>query len=66
VRTVQVFARSDAAQLAELVARVDAGELKIDVAERRPLADLAAVHDQAAAGKLADKTILTPEPQEQK
>src|SRR5690606_26182869 len=27
VRTVQVFARSDAAQLAELVKRVDAGEL---------------------------------------
>ena len=60
VRTVQVFVRSDAAQLAELVARVDAGELKIDVAERRPLADLAAVHDQAAAGRLAGKTVLIP------
>ena len=60
VRTVRVFVRSDAAQLAELVARVDAGDLKIDVAERRPLADLAAVHDQAAAGRLAGKTVLTP------
>jgi NADPH:quinone reductase-like Zn-dependent oxidoreductase len=65
VRTVRVFARSDAAQLAELVARVDAGDLKIDVTERRPLADLAAVHHQAAAGKLAGKTVLIPEPQEQ-
>ena len=62
VRTVKVFARSDAAQLAELVARVDTGELKIDVAERRPLTDLAAVHDQALAGRLPGKTILTPEP----
>jgi NADPH:quinone reductase-like Zn-dependent oxidoreductase len=60
VRTVQVFMRSDAAQLAELVARVDAGALQIDVAQRRPLADLAAVHDEAAAGRLAGKTVLTP------
>ncbi|TCN34408.1 NADPH:quinone reductase-like Zn-dependent oxidoreductase [Kribbella sp. VKM Ac-2500] len=60
VRTVRVFTRSDPAQLAELVTRVDAGDLKIDVAERRPLTDLAAVHDQAAAGRLPGKTILTP------
>ena len=62
VRVVSVFARSDAAQLAELVARVDAGELHIDVAQRRPLTGLAAVHDQAVAGRLPGKTILTPEP----
>jgi NADPH:quinone reductase-like Zn-dependent oxidoreductase len=61
VRTAQVFVRSDAAQLAGLVARVDAGGLKIDVAQRRPLAGLPAVHDQAAAGQLPGKTILTPE-----
>jgi NADPH:quinone reductase-like Zn-dependent oxidoreductase len=60
LRTVRVFARSDAAELAELVARVDVGDLEIEVAERRPLADLAAVHDQAAAGRLAGKTVLTP------
>ena len=60
MRTVRVFVRSDASQLAELVARVDAGVLEIEVAERRPLADLAAVHDQAAAGRLAGKTVLTP------
>lgn len=60
VRTVRVFARSDASQLAKLVARVDAGVLQIEVAERRPLTDLAAVHDQAAAGRLAGKTVLTP------
>ncbi|HEX6231525.1 MAG TPA: NADP-dependent oxidoreductase [Jiangellaceae bacterium] len=60
VRTVRFFVRSDAAQLAELVALVDAGDLKIDVAARRPLADLAAVHDEAAAGRLPGKTILIP------
>ena len=60
VRTVRMFARSDAAQLAELVALVDGGDLKIDVAQRRPMTDLAAVHDQAAAGRLAGKTVLTP------
>jgi NADPH:quinone reductase-like Zn-dependent oxidoreductase len=60
VRTARVFARSDAAQLAELVARVDAGKLTIDVAQRLPLTDLPAVHDQAAAGQLPGKTILTP------
>jgi NADPH:quinone reductase-like Zn-dependent oxidoreductase len=60
VRTLQVFVHSDAAQLTELVARVDAGDLRIDVAQRRPLTDLAAVHDEAWAGRLAGKTVLTP------
>ena len=60
VRVQQVRVRSDAAQLAGLVSRVDAGELAIDVADRRPLADLAIVHDRAVAGQLAGKTVLVP------
>jgi len=36
VRTTRIFVRSDTDQLAELVARVDAGDLKIHVAARRP------------------------------
>ncbi|HEX6450554.1 MAG TPA: NADP-dependent oxidoreductase [Trebonia sp.] len=60
VRVVPVFARSDAAQLASLVARVDAGDLTIDVAARRPLTELAAVHDEAVSGKLAGRTVLVP------
>ena len=61
VRTARVFAHSDASQLAGLAALVDAGELRIDVAARRPLADLAAVHDEAADGRLAGKTVLIPD-----
>jgi NADPH:quinone reductase-like Zn-dependent oxidoreductase len=56
-----IFARSGADRLADLVARVDAGDLRIEVADRRPLADLAAVHDDAVAGRLAaGKTVLIP------
>ncbi|HVV11329.1 NADP-dependent oxidoreductase [Amycolatopsis sp.] len=60
VRTAHVQVRSDAALLAGLVSRVDAGTLRIDVAGRRPLADLAAVHDEAASGRLKGKTVLIP------
>lgn len=60
VRTVQVFVDSSTDQLAELVTRVDAGDLKIHVAQRRPLAELRAVHDEAAAGRLPGKTVLIP------
>ncbi len=45
VRTQRMFVRSDATQLADLVGRVDAGHLQIDIADRRPLTDAAAVHD---------------------
>jgi len=60
VRVVSVSVRSDATQLAELVARVDAADLKMHVAGRRPLTDLAAVHDEAVTGQLAGKTVLIP------
>jgi NADPH:quinone reductase-like Zn-dependent oxidoreductase len=60
VRTQRVFVRSDAAQLAGLVGRVDAGELHIDVADRRPLAEVAAVHEESDAGRLPGKTLLIP------
>lgn len=60
VRTQRVFVRSDTTQLAELVHRVDAGELHIDVADRRRITEAAAVHAAADAGRLPGKTILTP------
>jgi NADPH:quinone reductase-like Zn-dependent oxidoreductase len=60
VRGVDVFVRSDAGQLAHLVALVDRGELRIDVAERVPLADLADVHARAAKGALPGKVVVLP------
>ncbi|GAB3566443.1 NADP-dependent oxidoreductase [Amycolatopsis endophytica] len=60
IRTARVFVLSKPGQLAELVTRVDHGELHIDIADHRPLADLPAVHDEAASGRLAGKTVLTP------
>ncbi|WP_433234721.1 NADP-dependent oxidoreductase [Actinomadura nitritigenes] len=60
VRGIDMYVRSDAEQLSELVARVDRGELTIDVAERVPLADLPSVHARAAAGTLSGKVIVLP------
>ena len=60
VRSQRVFVNSDAAQLANLVRRVDAGQLEIDVADRRPLSEIASVHDSSDAGRLPGKTILIP------
>lgn len=58
VRGIDLFVRSDATQLSRLVARIDAGELRVDVAQRVPLAELPAVHAQAAAGALPGKTVI--------
>ena len=58
VRAVGVFVRSDAEQLSRLVALVDGGELRVDVAERFPLAELAHVHAKADAGDLSGKVIV--------
>jgi NADPH:quinone reductase-like Zn-dependent oxidoreductase len=60
VRGVGVFVRSDAEQLSRLAAMVDRGELRVDVAERVPLAELPAVHTKAATGALPGKVIVLP------
>lgn len=60
VRGVDVYVRSDAGQLSELVARVDRGELAVDVAERVPLKELPSVHARATAGALPGKVIVLP------
>ena len=58
VRAVDVFVRSDAELLSRLVELVDRGELRIDVAKRVPLAELAAVHAEAATGALRGKVVV--------
>src|SRR3954469_15743815 len=60
VRGIDLFVRSDADQLAQLVALTDRGELRVDVARRVPLAELPAVHAEAAAGTLAGKVVVLP------
>ncbi|GAA2624337.1 NADP-dependent oxidoreductase [Paractinoplanes durhamensis] len=62
VRGIDLFVRSDAAQLSHLVALADSGELSVDVARRVPLAELPAVHAQAAAGSLHGKTVIVASP----
>ncbi|MCE0764735.1 NADP-dependent oxidoreductase [Pseudonocardia kujensis] len=58
VRGIDLFVRSDAAQLAELVARVDRGELTVDIAERVALGDLPSIHRRAADGDVAGKVVV--------
>jgi NADPH:quinone reductase-like Zn-dependent oxidoreductase len=64
VRTAGVFveAKTDQlAQLAQLVALVDSGELAVDVSRRVPLSELPAIHAQAAAGELHGKVVAVPD-----
>ena len=42
------------------MALVDGGELRVDVAERVPLAELPALHARAAAGPLPGKVVILP------
>ncbi|SFW78781.1 NADP-dependent oxidoreductase [Amycolatopsis australiensis] len=60
VRGIDLFVRSDARQLAKLVELADRGELRVDVAERVPLAELAALHARAAEGTVHGKVVVLP------
>lgn len=60
VRGVGVFVRSDAGQLAELVGMVDAGELRVEVAERVGLDQLADVHARFNESGLPGKVVVVP------
>jgi NADPH:quinone reductase-like Zn-dependent oxidoreductase len=60
VRGIDLFVRSDSAELAELSARVDRGELTVDIAERIPMAELASLPTRAGDGSLAGKVIVLP------
>jgi NADPH:quinone reductase-like Zn-dependent oxidoreductase len=62
VRGIDLYVRSDAAQLSQLVALVDRGELRIEVARRVPLAELPALHAEAAGGTLPSGKIVVVAP----
>jgi NADPH:quinone reductase-like Zn-dependent oxidoreductase len=59
VRGVDVVTRSDAKDLARLVELIDAGDLRVDVAERVPLNELATIHARSEAGDLSGKVVIT-------
>jgi NADPH:quinone reductase-like Zn-dependent oxidoreductase len=58
VQGIDLFVRSDADQLADLVARVCTGELLLDVTHRVALADLPALHARADAGTFLGGVVV--------
>jgi NADPH:quinone reductase-like Zn-dependent oxidoreductase len=60
VRCISMRVRSDAAQLASIVGRVDAGDVKVDVSATYALDDIARVHQLGAAGDFRGKVLLVP------
>jgi NADPH:quinone reductase-like Zn-dependent oxidoreductase len=59
VRTISMYVRSDAAQLAGIARLIDAGTVKVGVAGRYPLAETAKVHELSAADRLRGKVVIT-------
>ncbi len=60
VRTISMFVRSDAGQLATIVGKVNDGSLRVDVSATYPLSEIATVHELSAAGKTRGKVLLIP------
>ena len=58
VRAVAVFVRSDVRQLSQLTALIDSGALRVDIAQRVPLAELPAVHTKGDAGEISGKVVV--------
>jgi len=60
VRGIGLLVRSDTEQLSRLVELVDRGELRVDVSEQVPLAELPRVHARAAEGQLPGRIVVIP------
>ena len=58
VQGISLFVRSDTQQLAQLVELVDRGELRVEVTERVPLSELAALHARSESGAVSGKAIV--------
>jgi NADPH:quinone reductase-like Zn-dependent oxidoreductase len=61
VRGVRMSVRSDAEQLAAIVDRIDAGELRLDISARYPLSEIELVHQLGGSGQLRGKVVLVPD-----
>lgn len=60
VRAATVFLHPDADVLSRLVALVDSGDLRVDVADRVPLEELPALHERAESGQVHGKVVVVP------
>lgn len=60
VRAATVFVLPDRDRLAQLVALVDDGALHVEVTRRITLAELPALHAEAAAGRVPGKVVVVP------
>lgn len=58
VRGIDLFVRSDAEQLSHLAELIDGGELRVEVTRQVPLAELPALHADAAAGTLPSGKVV--------
>ena len=58
VRAVSVLVRSDNQQLSHLVDLIERGHLRINITERVPLPQLAALHATAESGEISGKAIV--------
>ncbi|VTR76102.1 NADP-dependent oxidoreductase [Cellulomonas hominis] len=60
VRAATVFVHPDADVLSRLVALVDSGELRVEIASRVPLSEVPALHELAEAGQVHGKVVILP------
>ncbi|WP_285028527.1 NADP-dependent oxidoreductase [Plantibacter sp. ME-Dv--P-122b] len=60
VRSATVFVLRNRDRLGALVSLVDDGALTVEVTRRIPLAELPALHAEAAAGRISGKVIVLP------
>jgi NADPH:quinone reductase-like Zn-dependent oxidoreductase len=61
VRSGSLFVRSDASQLAALVASVEAGDLHLNVTAEYPLSDLVHVHELGQNRRFSGKVVIRPQ-----
>lgn len=60
IRAVTVYVHPDTDALAEFVRLIDAGDLRVDIAERVPLSELPELHRRADAGEVRGKIVVIP------
>lgn len=60
VRAETIFVHPDRRTLADLVALVDTGDLRVEIADRVPLEQLPGLHWRADAGEVRGKVVVLP------